>query len=562
MHVLSDWSVRTRMGGAFGLLLVLLISLGVCSYVQMGHLQDNVRDMGDNWLPSIRSLSQMEYFLARVRGAMLGEVLQARTPAELEDGVKRIESYRTKYDEARQYYATSLVASPEERKLFDAVAPLLADYRADVEKVIDFVRQGNLQAASDTAIKARDKFALVIEAQEKIVAYNNDGSKAAMTAADGTFRMAKIIVGVALAIAIAVGVLSYLMVVSTICAPMTILRSCMSRLADEDLSVEIPHCSRKDEIGDMAKAVEVFKRNGIERREFQERERAEIAQREERARRRDAAIQSFNANVAAIMQTVTSASTELDNTAATLSAAAEEASRQVAAVAAGAEEANANVETVAAATEELSASINEISQQMVEARTVAGHANDESRRANERIQGLVESAQRIGEVVRLINDIASQTNLLALNATIEAARAGDAGKGFAVVAGEVKHLASQTARATEEIAAQVQAVQASTEEAVTAIAGIGNTIARIHEIATTIAAAVEEQGAATNEIARNVAQASAGTSEVTSNIAHVNDVARETGDSANHVVHATSELNSQSNRLKTVIDSFLHEMAS
>ena len=163
-------------------------------------------------------------------------------------------------------------------------------------------------------------------------------------------------------------------------------------------------------------------------------------------------------------------------------------------------------------------------------------------------------------MVQLIQTIAEQTNLLALNATIEAARAGDAGKGFAVVAGEVKHLASQTARATEDITAQVQAVQGATEDAVTAIAGIGTTIARIHEISTAIAAAVEEQGAATNEIARNVAQASAGTSEVTSNIAHVNDVARETGESANHVLAATGELNSQSNRLKGVIESFLHEM--
>jgi methyl-accepting chemotaxis protein len=526
----------------------------------MGHLQANVVDMGDNWLPSVRILSRMEYFLARARGAALGELLQSKTPADLDDALQRINKYRVKYDELRQEYTSSMISSPEEKRLFEAVQPLLADYRAEIDKAADMIRKGDAARAVDTVINARDKFNLVIDAADKVIAFNDAGSKAAMEAAGATFRTANILVGIALAIALIVGVLSYGMVAKTVCDPLSVLRGCMGRLADEDLTVDIPHCARRDEIGAMARAVEVFKRNGIERREFQEREKAEIAAREERARRRDAAIQSFNANVAAIMETVSSASTELDSTAASLSATAEEGARQAAAVAAGAEEANANVGTVAAATEELSASIREISQQMVEARTVAGHANEESRRANERIQGLVESAQRIGEVVRLISDIASQTNLLALNATIEAARAGDAGKGFAVVAGEVKHLASQTARATEDITSQVQAVQGATEEAVAAIAGIGNTIARIHEISTVIAAAVEEQGVATNEIARNVAQASAGTSEVTSNIASVNDVARETGQSASHVLAATGELNTQSSRLKDVIDAFLHEM--
>jgi len=562
MNVLSNWSVRNRTGAAFGVLLLLLMILGVCSYLQMGRLQSNVRDMGENWLPSVRALSQMEYFLARARGALLGEVLQSKTPTELDEGAKRLGGYFDKYEEVRRNYAAQLIASPDERKLFDAVQPLLADYRAEGDKVIALMRQNNVAAAADTAIRARDKFALMIAAQDKVIDFNNQGSMAAMQAAHATFTNAKIIVGIAISAALVIGILSYLMVVRTVCTPILTLRERMGLLAADDLSVEIPDCDRQDEIGAMARAVEVFKRNGIERREMQEREKAEIAQREERARRRDAATASFNREVAGIMQTVTAASSELEGTAASLSSTAEEGARQAQAVAAGAEEANANVSTVAAATEELSASISEISHQMVEARTVAGHANDESRRANERIQGLVESAQKIGEVVRLIQDIASQTNLLALNATIEAARAGDAGKGFAVVANEVKTLASQTAKATEEITGQVQAVQSSTQEAVQAIAGIGNTISRIHEISATIAAAVEEQGAATNEIARNVALASAGTSEVSNNIVSVHEVARETGESATHVLHATGELNIQSSRLKSVIESFLHEMAT
>jgi len=562
MNALSDWSVRNRTGAAFGALLVLLLIVGICSYLQMGRLQSNVRDMGENWLPSVRELSQMEYFLARARGALLGEVLEATSPTELDDGIKRMGNYYSKYDDVRQHYSKMMVSSPEERKLFEAVQPAEEAYRAEVERVIALMRQNNRAAAAETAIMARDKFAAMIAAQEKVIEYNNQGSALAMQHAGDTFTNAKLVLGIAIAVAVAIGFLSYGMVIKTVCSPILLLRGVMGRLADNDFSADVPGCGRRDEIGGMARAVEVFKRNGIERKAMQEREMAEIAQREERAKRRDAATIAFNRDVAGIMETVTSAATELDATSNSLSSTAEQAARQAAIVAAGAEEANANVATVAAATEELSSSIGEIAQQMTEARTVAGHANDESRRANERIQGLVEAAQKIGEVVRLIQDIASQTNLLALNATIEAARAGDAGKGFAVVANEVKTLASQTARATEEITGQVHAVQQSTQDAVQAIASIGDTIARIHEISAAIAAAVEEQGAATSEIARNVAQASAGTSEVTTNIVAVNEVARETGESAGHVLHAVGDLNTQSTRLKQVIDSFIHEMAT
>jgi methyl-accepting chemotaxis protein len=311
----------------------------------MGRLQTNVRDMGENWLPSVRALSQMEYFLARARGALLGEVLQSKTPTELDEGAKRLGAYFDKYEEARRNYAAQMIASPDERKLFDAVQPFVADYHAEGDKVIALMRQNNAAAAADTAIRARDKFALMIAAQDKVIDFNNQGSMAAMQAAQSTFTNAKIIVGVAISAALAIGILSYLMVVRTVCTPILTLRERMGLLAADDLSVEIPNCDRQDEIGAMARAVEVFKRNGIERREMQEREKAEIAQREERARRRDAATASFNREVAGIMQTVTAASSELEGTAASLSSTAEEGARQAAAVAAGAEEANTNVST-------------------------------------------------------------------------------------------------------------------------------------------------------------------------------------------------------------------------
>ena len=562
MDTLSDWSVRNRTGAAFGALLLLLIVLGACSYLQMGRLQSNVRDMGENWMPSIRELSQMEYFMARARGALLGEVLEAKTPAELEDGAKRMNNYLVKYDDAHKHYAEAMLSSPEERRLFEIVTPLEEAYRADGEKTVAFMRQGNRAAAADTAIMARDKFAVMIEAQEKVIEFNRQGSMMAMDHADATFTNAKLVVGIAVAIALAIGLASYWMVIKTICSPIHLLSMIMGRLADNDLTADVPGCVRRDEIGGMARAVEVFKRNGIERKAMQEREMAEIAQREERARRRDAATASFNNDVAGIMQTVSAAATELDATSTSLSSTAEQAARQAAVVAAGAEEANANVETVAAATEELSASISEISQQMVEARTVAGHANDESRRANERIQGLVESAQKIGEVVRLIQDIASQTNLLALNATIEAARAGEAGKGFAVVAGEVKQLASQTARATDEISGQVAGIQETTRQAIEAIQGIGRRISDVNTIAAGIAAAVEEQGAATHEIARNVQQAAEGAHLVTSNISGVKDAASVTGQAAEELLHTAGDLARRSAELSGEVETFLRGVRS
>jgi methyl-accepting chemotaxis protein len=454
------------------------------------------------------------------------------------------------------------VADPEAAKLLEQFAAAHTEMGAAYRSGYEQFKNANLDPkVGDKAVAGIDRAptALLTQAKDRIQAEAQRRATEATAAGQWAISLSAVIMLVATGVSL---LLVTITVSRTVTTPITCAVAAMGRLAEGDLAVDVAISERRDEIGAMARAMAIFKVNAIERRTLEEREKAEIAQREARGRRRDAATATFNREVAGIMETVTCASAELDSTAASLTSTAEEAARKAAVVVAGAEEASANVSTVAAATEELSASISEISQQMVEARTVAGHANDESRRANERIQGLVASAQKIGEVVRLIQDIASQTNLLALNATIEAARAGDAGKGFAVVANEVKTLANQTARATEEIAAQVQAVQASTQEAVQAITGIGGTISRIHEISATIAAAVEEQGAATCEIARNVALASAGTSEVTNNVAAVNEVARETGDSAGHVLNATGALNSQSNRLKGVIESFLREMTA
>ncbi|MTJ84143.1 MAG: chemotaxis protein [Telmatospirillum sp.] len=265
----------------------------------------------------------------------------------------------------------------------------------------------------------------------------------------------------------------------------------------------------------------------------------------------------FEHDVASSVGIVASAATQLQATAQTMAATAEQTSRQAALVARAASDASANVQTVASAAEELTASIGEISRQVSQSTEISGSAVEEADRTNKMVHGLTEAAQRIGEVVKLINNIASQTNLLALNATIEAARAGEAGKGFAVVAGEVKNLANQTAKATDEISVQIQAVQTATREAAAAIGGIGGTIGKMNEIAAAIAAAVEQQGAATQEIARNVQQAAHGTGVVLENIGSVTAAAGSAETSSREVLAAAGQLSGQSTAMSREMDSFL-----
>ncbi|MCH8090798.1 MAG: chemotaxis protein [Proteobacteria bacterium] len=261
-----------------------------------------------------------------------------------------------------------------------------------------------------------------------------------------------------------------------------------------------------------------------------------------------------------VVNSVAAAATEMETTSQALSSNAEQTSRQASVVAAASEEASTNVQTVASATEELSSSIREIGEQVVQSASIAGKAVEETERTNVTVQGLAEAAQKIGDVVSLINDIASQTNLLALNATIEAARAGDAGKGFAVVASEVKILANQTAKATEEIAAQIGTMQTATNEAVGAIGGIANIIQEINEIANSISAAVEEQGAATQEITRNVQQAADGTQEVNTNITGVNEAASQTGAAAQQLLEASAGLAKEGEELNVEVEKFLQNL--
>lgn len=342
--------------------------------------------------------------------------------------------------------------------------------------------------------------------------------------------------------------------------PLSLLNGALARLAGGELNVEIPGADRGDEVGDIAKTVVVIGRNAEQKAREEAEAQAEQERRAAQQRKADMVkmADDFEGAVGEIVDTVSSASTELEASASTLTATAERAQELTTAVAAASEEASTNVQSVASATEELTSSVVEISRQVQESARIASDAVGQARRTNERVADLSRAASRIGDVVELINTIAGQTNLLALNATIEAARAGEAGRGFAVVASEVKALAEQTAKATGEIGQQIDGIQRATQESVGAIKEISGTIEKLSEISATIASAVEEQGAATQEISRNVQQAAQGTQEVSSNITDVQRGATETGSASSQVFSAARSLSSDSNRLKLEVGKFLN----
>ncbi|HAI32584.1 MAG TPA: methyl-accepting chemotaxis protein, partial [Thalassospira sp.] len=340
--------------------------------------------------------------------------------------------------------------------------------------------------------------------------------------------------------------------------PIIAITAIMRRLADRDLGVEIPGQSRKDEIGQMAQAVQVFKTNAIRNDELEAEARAqEERAKEEQRRFMNQTADSFTNSVGSIIEAVAAAAVELQATATGMSQIARTASEQTTAVASASEEASGNVGSVASATEELNSSIEEINRQVVFSTEIAKKAVDQARETMRGIQELVEASNNIDEVLKLISDISDQTNMLALNATIEASRAGDAGKGFAVVANEVKTLSAQTAKATEEIRAQVNSLQGRTGFAASQIELISKTISEMDGVVATISSAVEEQSAATREIAFNIEQAATGTTVVSSNIVTVSQAVNEAGTASSDVLTAVSTLSENFNTLKGATDSFV-----
>jgi len=341
-----------------------------------------------------------------------------------------------------------------------------------------------------------------------------------------------------------------------------VMGEAMRRLSSGETDLTVPAIGDRDEIGEMARSLEVFRAGELERQEFARREEADQAAQRQRAAAVETMIAEFRATVTSVLQTVSTNIAHMETTARTLSQIAGKADERARTATGASETTSTNMQTVAAATEELGASIRQINEQAVQASAVVAHASTIVRSTDKLVTQLSSGAARIEDVIKLIRAVAEQTNLLALNATIEAARAGDAGRGFAVVASEVKSLAGQTAKATEEIAAQVSAIQTSTSEAVEAIRAIGGVMGDINRFATTIAGAVEEQSASTSEIGRNVQQAASGANQLAESMLTVSGAIEETTRSAAAVLDVSSALTTQSSALQQAVDAFLHRVAA
>lgn len=444
----------------------------------------------------------------------------------------------------------------------DFVGRNIADVEANFGPALATTAQGNI--FSDQQMLANNETFYTVFSPVVIGSTGTNwalGISVPMKAVLGAANHQLVIALIVAAIVVLIGALIAFWLGGALGRPVRLMTASMNALAKNDISIEIPYTDRENEFGDMAKAVEVFRENAIRvRMAEEEKHKADQAAEEKRRQHLTSLADSFESSVGTIVHSVSHAAHGLSDSSGLLNQVAIDTSRQAGTVSHAAEEASSNVQAVASATEQLSASIREISAQVAQANQVTSEAVEESNRTSKLINGLAETSEKIGNVVTLIQDIAAQTNLLALNATIEAARAGEAGKGFAVVANEVKNLASQTAKATDEISSQIGGIQGATREAVDAISGISNTITRISEIASMISAAVEQQGAATDEIAENVGRAASGTSQVTETIGDVTASTAKVGSSATEVANAAEELTAQAATLREKVQIFLENV--
>ncbi len=558
MPSLSDLRISTRLQMGFGILAVLTMIVGIMGIESARELADITTAFHDHPFTVVDDMGQARVAFRSMRMSSRDLIL-AETPQQIDqaetDATQEAETFLKDLNAAKTAFAG-------DKTMFDDALSSFSTYTDTLKDIAAKARSGD-RAGALALLHGKGAVAANVNSEKnKAISAEADRHAAAfMESAKATAARVEWMGAVLLGASLLIGVTVGFVIARSITRPIGDARHCMEELTRGNLAIAVPGTERGDELGDMAKSIAVFKDN-LNRIHAMENEQKALQVRTDAERKRalHEVADGFELQVGTVVLAVTEAAAGLQTASGGMAANASQTSVQATAVASAAEEASSNVQTVASATEELSASINQITGLVARSRDVSGRADGQARDTSTLIKALSDNVTSIGVIVSLITDIASQTNLLALNATIEAARAGDAGKGFAVVAGEVKHLATQTGRATDEIVAKIAAVQSGTADAVKAIEAIVTVIGEMTDIGASVAIAVEQQDAATGEIARNVDQAALGTQEVSRNIGGVERAARETGDAANRISQSSGALTHQIDVLKQEVGRFLGQV--
>jgi methyl-accepting chemotaxis protein len=553
--VLARYSISTKLFVIVAFLFVAIAAIGGLAVFQMRAMNAATHDIKDSWLPSVRWIGEMRIQSARYRAVLRDHLIVA--DADRPDVDKNLAARKADFDKAAKAYAP-LVSSPAERELADKLGKEWAAFISAANDVQALATKGDMNAAKDINAKKVVPTGRAMDATlAKLTDLNDKGADLAGSHADATYASSIWMMIAILAAAVVAGIGAAIYLVRDISGGISSILNPMGKLTDGDLDVGIPHQGESTEIGRIASALQIFKNALIAKRSSDEAAGAEARIKAARAETINNATRNFEAMIGELVHSLSSASTELEASATTLTRTSDVTMTLSGSAASASTEVSQNVQSVAAATEEITSSVNEIGRQVQESNRIAATAVQQAEKTNASITKLTQATARIDDVVKLITAVAEQTNLLALNATIEAARAGEAGRGFAVVAAEVKALASQTAKATDEISTQIAGMQAASTETVETIKEIGATITLISEVSSAIAAAVEEQGAATQEIARNVQQSAELSGQVANEVTEVNRGAAETGSASSQVLAAAQSLSMESNRLKGEVDKFL-----
>lgn len=557
--MLSRLSISAKLIGLVSILLLALASLGTFAISEMHTINRSAQEIQMNWLPSVRLLGELRAQSARYR-AVLRDYLTEPDDAFMADIQSNLDARAKDYAEANKAYQ-ALVDTPEEIAMNKDLEASWQKFRTAADKVVELARKRDFVGAREMNAKTATPAGREMDAVlKKMVEYNDHGARVAGEKAIEDYSSGFMIVIVTLLVAAAISLAAAVLIVRDVASGISSIIKPMQMLGQGDLSADIPHRGKATEIGRIADTLQVFKNALIAKKAADIAAAGESEAKMRRAEKVNNITSKFEAMAGELVASLASASTEMESAAGTLTNAADFTHQLSNAAATGSRNVSESIQSTAAATEEITSSVNEINRQVTESNRVVQRAVDQAEKTNVSISKLSQAAARIGDVIKLITAVAEQTNLLALNATIEAARAGEAGRGFAVVASEVKALASQTAKATDEIGAQIADMLAATNDSVSAIKDISGTIDLMSEISSAIAAAVEQQGAATQEIARNVRLAAEQTGLVATNIDEVNRGNGETGAASSQVFIAAQSLSQESNRLETEVRTFLSDI--